>query len=82
LLNDKQEIFEIIAPTATETEIKQWLKLTSLEIFLDVYNKNKNPKFENTALNAAILEIFKNRGDITDYSLDDDDGKYNIKKDT
>ena len=79
-LHDRQEIFKTIAPKASEAEIKEWLSMIELDEFLDVYDKNKRPKFENIDINVDILEIFKNRSDITDFAFDESSGKYKIRR--
>lgn len=79
-LDEKHEIFKVIALKASENEVRKWLNMIDLAVLLDVYDKGKRPKFENTDINAAILEILKQRGDITDYILDENSGKYKIKR--
>lgn len=76
----KQDIFRIIALNAKDSDVKKWLGMIGLDVFLDVYDKNKRPKFEDNDINTAMLEIFKKRSDITDYVLDEGSGKYKIRR--
>lgn len=77
-LNYKETMFKILAPHASDTEIKQWLPYASSENFLALYEKNKRPKYDNTEWNKNILEIFKARGLIEDFKLEESDQKYTI----
>lgn len=79
-LKTKQDIFKVLAPNASDNEIKQWLGKVGLDDFLRLYEERTRPKFENTEINVAVLEIFKNRHLIVDYELDKNSSKYQISR--
>ena len=80
VLKIKQNIFKITAQKATDDEIKQWLSKVGLDDFMRLYQKKTRHKFDKTPINVAVLEIFKNRQLISDYSLDEKSGKYKTSK--
>ena len=77
---EKYEILKAVATKAKIYNLQQWLQMVGLNFFMDVYDKNKRPKFENTDINADMLEIFKERKEITDYELDEENNKFKIKR--
>ncbi|MCL2571134.1 MAG: hypothetical protein FWE11_01925 [Defluviitaleaceae bacterium] len=77
---EKHEILKAIATKAKIYNLQQWLKMVNLDFFMEIYDKNKRPKFENTDINATMLEIFKERREITDYELDEVINKFKIKR--
>ena len=79
-LEEKYGIFMAVALEASRIELISWLRLLRLNDFLSIYENKKNPTFENTDFVASILEIFKKRGDITDYILDISSDKYIIRR--
>jgi len=79
-LDDKYEIFKITAPKTSKDEIKTWLSMVDLDIFLPLYEERKRPTFEKTDINVAVLEILKKRGDIADFTLDENNGRYKTSK--
>ena len=48
-------IFIDVAERASKTDVKEWLSGIGLNVFLEVYDKNERPKFENTEVNIEVL---------------------------
>jgi hypothetical protein len=80
IAENKKTIFKILALTANEAEIKQWLPRVGSEDFLAIFDDNKRPRYENTEWNKSLLEIFKGKKLIKDFELKEQSGKYTITR--
>ncbi|MDR1397165.1 MAG: hypothetical protein LBJ14_05485 [Desulfarculales bacterium] len=78
ILKNKKTMFETLALSASDVEIKQWLPCVASNNFLALYENRKRPKYDNTKWNEILLRIFKTRGLIEDYELDGSSQKYAI----
>ncbi|MCL2806758.1 MAG: hypothetical protein FWD27_01130 [Coriobacteriia bacterium] len=74
----KKKLLIALAPAANDEEIKCWLPSSGLENYLQLYNARSRPKFDATTTNETILEIFRLRGLIKGYVLDEQGEKYTI----
>jgi len=79
LLN-RLKIFKSVAKKATLEEMREWLPLVQLDVFLDVYDAKKNPQPYATKTNEDILKILKDRGDIKDFKLKKDGKRFTITR--
>jgi hypothetical protein len=77
---NKKKIFETLALTASEAEMKQWLSRVGSENFLALFDYSKRPRYENTEWNKSLLEIFKRREWIKDFGLNEQSGKFTITR--
>lgn len=75
---NKQNMFRILSPTASGSDIQSWLSSIGSKEFLVLYEERKRPKIENTEWNKSLLDIFKERKLIKDYELDEQNQKYSI----
>jgi len=75
---NKKNMFKIISPSASDSDIKYWLPCIGCEDFLVLYEERKRPKFENNEWNKSLLDVFKERKLIDDYELDEKNQKFSI----
>jgi len=76
----KRELFQELAPTASDDEIKQWLPLINNNEFIVLFDENKRPRFDDVPWNRVLLDLFKGRKLIEDWHLHQNTQKLHITR--